>query len=177
MGVLAIYVCSGTAAAAAAGVGAGLLGSVLAESVVAVVGTLFGACAAVVGVAELCGWRRPPIQRDRETPKEWVARGPVLWPILNGGTLGFGATTRLGFWLWYLIPIGCLLMANPVAGAVIWGTYGFTRTLGAGGILLLVAMRPNLETTTLLNQRQHATTAASALLCIIGLACFFLMGL
>jgi hypothetical protein len=50
--------------------------------------------------------------------------------------LGFGATSRIGFWLWYVIPLGAFLIGDPVASAFIYGTYGLVRALGAVVIIL-----------------------------------------
>lgn len=172
-----IYALSGATAGAVAGAAVGFLGSLLAGGALAVIGTLLGAGAAALGIAGLLGFSRPPIQRDRETPKEWVERGPIVWPILNGAALGFGATTRLGFWLWYAVPIGCFLIASPIAGVAIWGIYGFTRTASASGLWLLAVVRPSSDTVALLLQRKHATAVTSALLSVVGMATFFLMGL
>src|SRR3712207_8459275 len=39
--------------------------------------------------------------------------------------------SRIGFWLWYAIPLGAFLVGDPWLGAVVYGTYGFVRGLGA----------------------------------------------
>jgi hypothetical protein len=136
-----------------------------------------GAGAVALGIAGLTGISQSPIQCDRETAKEWVERGPIVWPVLNGAALGFGATSRLGFWLWYLIPAGCFLMAGPVIGAAVWGAYGFTRTAGVVGLWLMAALRPSWTQISLLRQRGRADQVTLALMCSIGLATFLLMGL
>lgn len=45
----------------------------------------------------------------------------------NGAALGIGATSRVGFWLWYLIPVGALLVGSPIFGGLVYGAYGFVR--------------------------------------------------
>ncbi len=90
-----------------------------------------GALVALLGVvlagSELSGvWRRV-LQCDRETPRQWLERGARYGAIRNGLALGHGASTRIGFWAWYAIPFGALLLGNPLYGALIYGSYGATR--------------------------------------------------
>lgn len=155
----------------------GLLGALLSDPTRVVLGTALGAVGAGLGIAGVAGGVRRPLQCDRETPKAWVDRGPVLWPALNGVALGVGATTRLGFWLWYSIPAGCVLLASPAAGAAIWGTYGCVRTGSAGAIWLVGVVRPDADRMSLLSRHDAATVATAALTMLLGLATFLLMGL
>jgi hypothetical protein len=141
-------------------------------------GTVLALAAIGLGLAGIAGYGLRPLQCDGETPKDWVQRGPVTWPVLNGAALGVGATSRIGFWLWYAIPAGCFLLANPLVGAAIWATYGFVRTACVSVIWLIGATRPDIDTTVaLLRQRDRARTTATTLLLILGLAMFFLVGL
>ena len=89
-----------------------------------------------MGSLEFFGRRVQPPQFDCETPQRWVHQGPLRWATRNGLTLGFGATSRIGFWLWYVIPLGAFLVGDPRLGAAIYGTYGLIRALGAVFILL-----------------------------------------
>lgn len=96
---------------------------------------------ALIGVAiamvELV--RRRPVwlpQRSRETPKRWLGRGPVSWALLNGAALGVGATSRIEFWLWYVVPLSALLSGSIVFGAAVYGVYGLARASGVWAILL-----------------------------------------
>lgn len=175
--MLATYVLAGTMAGAIAGTATGLLGAVTPESTRIVLGTLLGLAAATLGTRELTSSGKRPLQCDRETPREWVQRGPVLWPLLNGAALGFGATSRLGFWLWYAIPIGCFLLGSPSVGAAIWAAYGFTRTASAGGIWLIEWRRPDADAGWPLHQRERADAMTQVLTLMLGLAMFLLMGL
>jgi hypothetical protein len=171
---LATYVLAGTVSGAMAGAVTGALGATLSEAVRYSVGTVLGVVAMGVGVASLVGDSRP-LQCDRETPREWVQRGPVVWPLLNGAALGFGATSRLGFWLWYFIPIGAFLMGEPLVGAAIWAAYGFTRTASAGVVWYLQAR--GHDSMEILARRSTVSAAASALTIALGSALFVLMGL
>lgn len=87
-------------------------------------------------MVELLGYPLPLLNRDAETPRRWVEDGWFAWAIKNGAALGFGATTRLGFPVWYAIPMVCLVGASPFTGALIWGLYGGLRAAVsvAGGI-------------------------------------------
>lgn len=113
----------------AAGSGLSSAGRIAAASALALV-------AIAVGSSELVGHPIWLPQRDRETPQRWIHAGALRWAIRNGATLGVGATSRIGFWLWYAIPVGAILLARPEAGAAIYGTYGATRGLAAWGVLL-----------------------------------------
>jgi hypothetical protein len=61
------------------------------------------------------------LEHERETEQSLLHRGPVIWAVANGGQLGLGFTSRIGFWSWYLMPIGIFLLADPLVGALAWG--------------------------------------------------------
>ncbi len=100
------------------------------------IGSILALLAIVVGSLEFFGRHVQPPQFDCETPQRWVHQGPLRWATRNGLTLGFGATSRIGFWLWYVVPLGAFLVGDPRLGAAIYGTYGLIRALGAVFILL-----------------------------------------
>lgn len=175
--ILLLYTLSAAAAGTAAGAVAGALGGDSADSLRAVLGTILGALAIGMGCIALFGVSYPPLQCDRETPQEWVAKGPVVWPVLNGAALGFGATSRLGFWLWYAVPVGSFLVASPVGGALIWSMYGLTRAGAAIILWYTQAVRPDRDLARFLAFRGTANRATSALMVLLGIALFLLMGL
>ena len=76
------------------------------------------------------------MQCNRETPQRWLDKGPLLWAIINGLALGCGVTTRIGFWLWYAVPLGAFLVGRPELGAVIYRAYGIIRGMAAWVIFL-----------------------------------------
>lgn len=117
-----IGILAATLAGALAGFAAASLGAAMSAPVRAGVIT---AAALAVGVLPLLRVRLP--QFDRETPQSLLHRGPLFWAMSNGALLGVAVTSRLGFWLWYMIPIGALATASPLTGAGIWGGYGFCR--------------------------------------------------
>jgi len=121
--------------------------------------------AIVAGSFELFGYRVPLPQLDCETPQRWVHKGPFLWAIQNGLVLGFGATSRIGFALWYAVPVGALLFGSPMLGAVAYGAYGLVRGLAAPAILL-VRMRSKTDVSYWLvmnNKRARVWTARQLL--------------
>lgn len=135
---LLVYVSAATAGGLLAGAGLGALGSMLPLTARAATATALGLLAVAFGTVELAGRRIRPLQFDRETPQRWLHRGPLQWAVRNGLVLGVGATTRLGFTLWYVVPLAALLTGSPEAGAVLYGGYAFVRA--ASVIALIVAI-------------------------------------
>lgn len=107
---------------------AGYAGSLAEGPVSRVIVTLAVALVLVLAGIELAGKRARLLQRDIETPQSWMQFGPVWWPLANGAALGAGVSTRLGFPVWYVIPIAAFATGSPLWGAVAWGLYGFLRT-------------------------------------------------
>ena len=176
---LAVYTLAASAAGAAAGALTGLLGSTLGESARLAIATALAIAAIAAGAYELL--RRPlvPLQCDRETPQRWMDRGPLGWAARNGASLGFGAFTRLGYLLWYVVPVGCLLLASPATGALVWAAYGFGRAAGAGA-LIAVAYRIGNAGRALdlaLEKRLLAQRATAIQLLALGATAFVAVGL
>lgn len=119
----------------------GLLGAYVTIEIRAASAVLAASAGIVIGAFEL--WRRPVrvIQINRETPQSWMRSGALAWATRNGAVLGLGATTRIGFWLWYSIPLGSFLVGSPAVGAAIYGTYSVVRA--AWAIALIVLGSPN----------------------------------
>jgi hypothetical protein len=91
--------------------------------------------------------------------------------------LGFGATSRIGFWLWYAIPLGAFLVGDPVAGAAIYGTYGLVRALGAPVILLGTARLDTDISDRLIKGYAVARVLAASQLVFLGIATAIVVGL
>lgn len=175
---LVAYVATGVVVGGATGALAGAAGSLLTTDVRSAVGALIALAAGGVAVAELAGHRVPLVQVDRETPYSWLEAGPIRWAIRNGANLGFGGLTRLGFWLWFVIPVGAFLSGRPMIGALGWGAYALVRTASAGWLLLLVGRRrldPE-KGDALLREVGRARAAADAQLFAVGLAALFVLG-
>ena len=134
----AVYALASMAAGLVAGAALGFVGGLLPLNSRLAVGSILAIAAIVVGGLELTGRPVQPLQFDCETSQRWVDKGAWRWATRNGLALGFGATSRIGFWLWYAIPLGAFLVGAPVAGAIIYGTYGLVRALGA--VVMLVGM-------------------------------------
>jgi len=131
-----VYTLTAGLAGLTAGALLGTVGDLLPLDLRLAVGSVLAVVAIILGVLELFGRRISPPQFDCETPQRWVHKGPLRWASRNGLTLGFGATSRIGFLLWYVIPIGALLFGRPILGATIYGTYGLIRGVAAPLILL-----------------------------------------
>lgn len=131
-----IFALSATLSGALAGTILGGLGQELPVSIRVSLSSSLALVAVGIGGVTLLGLRLKPIQRQCETPKSWVFAGPLRWAAWNGAALGVGATTRIGFWLWYVTPISAFLIGQPILGAALYGTYGFTRAASSGVLLL-----------------------------------------
>ena len=118
----------------------GFLGAALPLNVRAAFATLAAAGALAITMAEAAGRPIPVPQLNRETPKAWVERGSVYWALRNGFTLGFGASTRIGFWLWYVIPLSAILGGSVLVGGLVGAAYGVVRGLLATAIIRRVVV-------------------------------------
>jgi hypothetical protein len=112
------------------------------------------------------------LQCDHETPKSWIHTGPLSWAVLNGATLGSGAGSRIGFAVWYAVPLGALLSGGAVTGALIYGAYGFVRSLSALGLIIAARTTRDFGVVAgfLMASRASAQVASSSYLLFIGLS-------
>ena len=172
-----VYSLSSAAAGLVTGAVLGAVGSLLALDFRLAIGSILAVAAIAVGTLEFFGRRVQPPQFDCETPQRWVHRGPLRWAIRNGLTLGFGATSRIGFWLWYVVPLGAFLVGDSKFGAVIYGTYGLVRALGAT-VILLGMMRLKTDISDWLIERYgEARVLAAGQLVFLGVATAIVVGL
>lgn len=104
-------------------------------------------------------------------------KGPVKRAIQNGLALGCGATSRIGFWLWYVVPLGAFLVATPWAGAAIYGAYGVTRGTAVWIILFVLARRYENWGEWLLRHKETANVIAAAQLLLLGVVVLIAIGL
>lgn len=140
-------------------------------------GSILAVAAIAVSGLELLGRRIQPPQFDCETPQRWVHKGPLRWATQNGLALGFGATSRIGFWLWYVIPLGAFLVGEAGAGAAIYGTYGLVRALGAPAILLGMMRLKTDVSDRLIQGYNSARVLAAGQLVFLGVATAIVVGL
>jgi hypothetical protein len=112
---------------------------------------------AVIGVIEVTGRRVPLPQLSRETTRRYgeMAMGSV---IRNGTAMGAGITTRIGFWLWYVVPVAATLSGTALGGAIIFCVYSFTR--GIAPLLLILAQPAQWRLLALVQRRLAQRTAA-----------------
>ena len=157
----------------------GIVGSLLSLDVRLAIASILSIVAVTLGGLELGSRRVPVLQCDRETPKNWVYMGSLQWAVRNGLALGFGATSRIGFWLWYVVPIGALLLARPALGAVIYGTYGVFRGMAVWIIILGLDRWSGGDDTALwlIGRAQTARAIAAGYLVLIGMAIAIAVGL
>jgi hypothetical protein len=139
---LPLYVISSAFAGFATGALLGAAGSAIPLNERVAIASGLALMTVVLGVAGAFGRMTRPLQCDRETPRRWIDLGPVRWAVRNGLTLGFGATTRIGFVLWYVVGIGAALTGTWLAGALIYGAYGLTRGAGAWAAILATRRLP-----------------------------------
>lgn len=110
-----------------AGAAVGTLGTTLPEKVRVSIGVL-GAMMLALGSLTT---RIPLPQLNRETEQRLLHEGPLRWALINGALLGFGFTSRIGFWTWYFVPLTCFTSGSVLGGALVWGVYGLVRMLVA----------------------------------------------
>lgn len=172
-----VYTLASAVAGLVTGAVLGTVGGLLPLDTRLAVGSILAIAAIAVGSLELFGRHTQPLQFDCETPQRWVNKGALRWSIQNGLTLGFGATSRIGFWLWYVIPLGAFLIGDPGAGAAIYGTYGLIRALGAPVILIGTARLGTDISDRLIEEYDTARVLAASQLLLIGVATAIVVGL
>ena len=123
----------------------------------------------LVGSLGLFSKPLPLLQHDYETPQSWINIGALRWASINGLVLGFGATSRLGFWLWYAVPLGAFLFGRADLSAAIYGTYGAARGLVVWLFMYGVPKGSwKHHATWLLSQRNSAQHIADVVLVVLG---------
>ncbi len=177
IGKAAAYALASAVAGLATGAALGAVGGLLPLDIRIAVGSLLATGAVAIGGLELFGRRIQPLQFDCETPQRWVDKGALRWATWNGLTLGFGATSRIGFWLWYAIPLGAFLVGDLGAGAAIYGTYALVRALGAPMILLGMTKLETDVSDRLIEGYGAARVLAAGQLVFLGVATAIVVGL
>lgn len=167
-----------------AGAVLGAIGGMIAPTGRVAIASVFAPVAILAATLDLIGRRLRVLQRDRETPQPWLGSGALSWAFRNGLVLGFGATSRIGFWLWYVVPVSSLLIGEPLLGAAIYGIYGLVRGLAAWWLIVvghvLRARRGtmfNEISEWLIRRRPAATVVAAGQLLIVGITFAIAVGL
>lgn len=118
----AVLVSSAIGSAVLAGAAFGLLGAALEPASRAL---LAGAAVAVIAVGAIL--RPVPWQLDRETDTAWLTYQDWRTAAYNGFALGLGFTTRIGFWLFYLVPLTAFVVADPLLAALGYAAFALSR--------------------------------------------------
>lgn len=112
------------------GAALGWLGGVAGADVRAGVAAAFAVGGIAVSAVELARGRRLPLlQRSRETNRDWMRFGAAVSAAMNGVAMGAGFVTRIGYWLWYAVPVSAFAIGSPAAGALLFGVYALTRAI------------------------------------------------
>lgn len=106
-----------------------------------------------------------------------MRKGPLRWAIRNGLSLGFGATSRIGFSLWYAVPLGALLLGSPLLGAAVYGTYGLLRAVAAPLLLLASVLSRADVSDWLIVHHKRARSLAAGQLVFLGATVVVAVGL
>ena len=154
----------------------GIAGSFLSLSFRGAIGGVLAVIAVAAGSLEIFGRRIKPLQFDCPTPRHWMQKGPLRWATRNGLALGFGATSRIGFLSWYVVPLGALLSGSLAFGAAIYGTYGLVRGVAAPLILLSMIWQKADFSGWFLQQNKLMQVLAAGQLVLLGVAVAIVIG-
>lgn len=160
-----------------AGAGLAVLGSHLPSSTRAGLATVIAVVGGGLALVQLTGRPLAPLQCDRLTPKRWARQSALGWALRNGASLGLGAFTRIGFWLWYAVPAAAFLSGRPLVGALVYGTYGLVRGLGVWAMIAAWQWRRVETGEWLVGQSARARTLAAAALAALAAFVFVAVGL
>jgi hypothetical protein len=130
-----IFTVAAVASGAASGAVLGLIGGLLPVTIRLALATMLAIAGAALACLELLARPVPPLQWDRETPQRWMLKGALRGSAVNGLALGFGGTTRIGVWLWYVVPLAALLFGRPILGTLIYGVYALVRGVAVWAVL------------------------------------------
>jgi hypothetical protein len=112
------------------------------------------------------------VQRNAETPASWLEREDLLVAAWNGLALGAGFVTRLGYWLWWVLPLLVFETAAVPDSLLVGAAYGLSRvglsSIGAATVFWLHS--DVVARTTLTHRRQAATVADILFFCAAGTA-------
>lgn len=86
-----------------------------------------GVAAVIVGAAESAGLFIRIPERNCEVRQSAMGLGALTSSAYYGAVLGIGASSRIGFPLWYAVPSAAFLAGSPGAGAAIYAAYSGVR--------------------------------------------------
>jgi hypothetical protein len=130
-----VFAAFSTASAMLVGATLALLGTLLPRTNLPEAAVVLALLGFVLGLLELTPAKIRPPQIGHETAQRWMNIGALSGSAMNGAALGAGFMTRIGYWAWYVLPAGVLLMGRIDLGILLFGAYGLTR-----GIVPLIAV-------------------------------------
>ncbi len=175
-----VFAASSALAGVAAGAALGALGGTLSVSTRHTAAVGLAVIAVVLGTLEATG-RSVVAQRNCEVPQRVMHRGALRGAAHYGASLGVGASSRIGFALWYVVPSSAILSGSPLNGAIVYGVYAATRGLAPVVVLGLRHMsRSGIGGTRavelwLLRQQGSCRRLAGAQLIIMGVMAIVLL--
>jgi len=172
---LLVYIAAASVTGSAAGGTLAWIGSSLTAEARFALTSGLAVLATGVGFLELVGRPVPLVERDQETPYRWVKGGPLSWAARNGAALGIGMTSRIGFPLWYVVPLGSFVSGSLAVGGATYGLYALARSTGAAGVLF-ATRKGSADRTTfqLIRRGALARRVAAAQLTMVGaVTCIF----
>lgn len=89
-------------------------------------------------------------------------------------------TSRIGFWLWYIVPLTAVLSGQPALGLAIYGLYGAARGVAVWGLLVWLSRDRRHTRSALWLLTDGATIArrlAAGQLIVVGLAVAIVIGI
>lgn len=163
---------------AVVGAALGSLGSLVPRPGRVALALVIGLGAGSVALLGLTGRPLRVPQCTRQTPQNWLMLGYWKWAIRNGLSLGIGASTMIGFWVWFVTPCASFLFGSPLAGALIYGSYGLIRGSMAGFIVRVSRRREGWDYGMwLVSHFQLARKIADATLLMTAVVMILLVGL
>ena len=84
--------------------------------------------------------RDRPWQLDTETQIAWLERENLNVALWNGLVLGAGFLSRIGFWLWWTLPVLVFAGGSAGLGIAAGAAYGVTR-LGVSSLVAIPSIR------------------------------------
>jgi hypothetical protein len=141
----AIFLAVSVLVGAVAGATLGAAGQLVAMPIRGVVGV-----SALLAIAVAAVSRRLPWQLERETSIRWLEYQDWRTAAYNSASLSLGFATRIGFWMFYLVPIGAFMTGSALKGTLVYSIYGGARSV-ASLVLAAAAMRSAHITDRVLN--------------------------
>jgi hypothetical protein len=123
-----VYVSSAMLASSATGSLLGVSGAMVSQPTRDALLSMAAFALLALGILDLANHPVRLIQFDRGRPHPSANSSPLKWTIKNGSALGTGFSSRIGFWMWFLIPVSSYWTGDFAKGAFVFGVYGLCRS-------------------------------------------------